>query len=804
MGGLFIMENWFFGVNEPYTAFGSDSGSQLYVIWKVRYGNEISDKQYKLKYVPDWWDYSECGSNSTNKNVQQFMYDHEKNWATENMFKILANQGINAVRIPVGYWLFHTNTGNNCVFENTHIENPLTPNHYHEIVDGFYAASSDSDHSNGVGKLNHIISLCIKYNFKVIIDLHASPGVGATSQQFAGVNAFLPEGESVNTYNGNSGFWAHIYQYYLHKQINEEYSGNCEALNKAAAPLSFSTSYPYNMSKDNPPGGNKSNPNNPQEKLYLYTWPNNYKDTHNGSLNWGHYTMNTIIPNIKTYIKSVNFQYPRTIIGFEPWNEADQFNCPIYGIYAYLKLLGDIQFFDNNDDDMKGVRPIINIIGGMTQQELKMAPTSDSMYQDFGLSTPSIKPNIAIGGVNKAFNSEIKYSQDAISLYGDYILLDTLQKLLKVPKITFDDHTYIDWTSVGHETSIVKTLDYMCNAPIGKASIANNEIKSGCIYYGWNDPGNDYPQGTPPHNEQAGPCTECGGGCVLKISSEGTELFDVIHGEWSIAVNDNNTLANQYGPQSIDDLKALYNNMMIQNTISKVTGSFYWNFRAGCTFTWGNDYINGSTNEAAAWIGVNYPISIGDPLGPSCNGSWSLLQLIQMGVGNNIYYYIKNNSEPGNLDYCDPKFGGSSTTTSNFTFSYGEPTDTSTFFKDRYNAWPSDKYWSVPNGPYYCQYYWGSNNIPNNNIDISCLQNAKMPTQVPHSLHSTFEPQSATCGQDPKPPDPPGPKPPANPPGSPIGDECFKKGKPCNQNKGHYCAIEGDDSSQCPLYCCTK
>ena len=830
MGGLFIMENWFFGVNEPYTAWGSDSGSQLYVIWKVRYGNDITDDKYKLKYVPHWWDYNQCGANSPNKNVQHFMYDHEKNWATESMFKILANQGINAVRIPVGYWLFHTNSGNKCVFENTHIENPLSPDHYYEIVDGFYAASSDSNHSNGVGKLNHIISLCIKYNFKVIIDLHASPGVGATSQQFAGVNAFLPTGSSVSMYNGNSGFWAHIYQYYLNKQINEEYTGKSKPLNSKANPLTFSQSYPYNMNKDKPPGGGD---------FSSYTWPtDNYKSTHNKSLNWGHYTMNTIIPNIKTYIKSVNSQYPGTIIGFEPWNEADQFNCPIYGIYAYLKLLGDINFFDGNDDDMKAVRPIINIIGGMTQQELKMAPTSKSMYQNFGLQTPTIEPNIAIGGVNKVFNKEIEnLAQPKAFTEGDYMTLDTLQKLLKVPKITFDDHTYIDWTSAGHETSIVKTLDYMCNSPSGKSK-PDKDIKSGCIYYGWNDPGKTEPEGTPPHNEQAGPCTECGGGCVLKISSEGSIMedskissegsimedskmiqvpFDVIHGEWSIAVNDNNTLAsgqeeikNGYGPQSIDDLKALYNNMMIQNTISKVTGSFYWNFRAGCTFTWGNDYINGATNEAAAWIGVNYPISIGDPLGPSCNGSWSLLQLIQMGVGNNISYYIKDNTKPGNLDYCDPKFGGSSKQTSDFKFSYEEPTDTSTFFKDGYKVWDADDYWKVPtttvipnttNSPN-CQ-FWGSKDIPNNNINIDCLQYANMPTQVPHSLYSTFEQQSTTCGQDPG-PKPPGPKPPGSPPGSPIGNECYINGQECNQNKGTHCAVEGHDQWKCfNMNCCT-
>ena len=706
------MENWFFGLNEPYSAWGEDSGSQLYVIWKVKYGN--SNK--KLTYKPYWWikDATKSDNLHLNPNIQRFMYEHEKNWATETMFEILANQGINSVRIPVGYWLFHTNGTNKCKF-TPNLNTPPKINYY-EIVDGFYAASStaliDESGTDGVGKLNHIISLCIKYNFKIILDLHASPGVGATSQQFAGVNAFFPYGQnSLEQYKGNSAFWAHIYRYYLDndEEKNDIYNDNSNKykLNNNAIPFNFSNSYAYNMNKDTPPGGRNVN---------LYSWPTDFSLRHNGSNNWGHYTMKTIIPNIKSYIESVNNQYPNTIIGFEPWNEADQFNCPIFGIYAYLKLLGDINFFTGTY--MNGVKPIINIIGGQTLQELKMAPTSNNMILNYNLvGKATVMSNIAIGGVNKIFTKSIS-SENPTPLKGDYILLTELEKILNVEKITFDDHTYIDWTSATHKTSIDNTIDFMCGA---FENINNN--KSGCIYYGW---------GPNPHQEQSGACVECGGGCALKNSSEGSNKYDIIHGEWSIAVNNNNTLAGSsgYGPQSIKDLKALYNNMMIQNTISKVTGSYYWNFRAGCTFTWGQNYINNEITENAAWIGVQYPISIGDPLGPSCNGSWSLLQLIQMGVGNNISNYISSDIEKN--DYCDSDFGGINK--SDKTISFEKSVKESSTFIPVNKRWSSDEYWSPPKIPGGNCKYWGSNDIPNNNINLNCLIKATKSSIIPNLL----------------------------------------------------------------------
>lgn len=533
---------------------------------------------------------------------------------------------------------------------------------------------------------------------------------------------FFPFGQnSLEQYTGNSGFWAHIYRYYLDGGQNDTYNDNNNKykLNDKAISFNFSNSYPYNMSKDNPPGG---------RNVSSYIWPEDFSLRHNGSNNWGHYTMNTIIPNIKSYIISVNSQYSNTIIGFEPWNEADQFNCPIFGIYAYLKLLGDNEFY--NDQDMSGVKPIINIIGGQQLQELKMSPTSENMIYNYNpVGSATVMSFIAIGGVNKKFTKPIS-SENPTPLTGDYILLTELEKILNVTKITFDDHTYIDWTSAGHKTSIDSTLDYMCGA-----FDDTNSNKSGCIYYGWNPTGSKVPaQGTPPHQEQSGACVECGGGCGLKISSEGTDKYDIIHGEWSIAVNNNNTLAGTgssgYGPQSIKDLKALYNNMMIQNTISKVTGSYYWNFRAGCTFTWGQNYINNQINEAAAWIGVQYPISIGDPLGPSCNASWSLLQLIQMGVGNNISNYIS--SDIGKNDYCDSDFGGINK--SDKTISFKKSLKESSTFIPVNKRWSPDEYWSPPKITGGDCRYWGSINIPNNNINTNCLIKTTKPSYIPDSL----------------------------------------------------------------------
>ncbi len=356
----------------------------------------------------------------------------------------------------------------------------------------------------------------------------------------------------------------------------------------------------------------------------------------------------------------------------------------------------------------------ICIIGGQTKQEFKVAPNNKDYANQYpGAADLSTSNSLWIGGVNHDY-SRGRYTGNND---GTYIIADDVKNLLNVHKFTFDDHTYIDWTSSSNTTSIGTTLDFMCNPPSN-----NKNGQSGCIYFGWQPP---------TYKEQPGWCMDCGGGCALKISSDQKlpNYVDIIHGEWSIATNNNNILEGKYGAQSINDLKSLYNNMMIQNIKSNVSGSYFWNFRTGCTFMWGENYINGKINEAAAWVGIKYPISIGDPLGPSCNGGWSLLQLIQMDVANPIHYYVKAST------YCDSYYGGSSKQTSTFSWKTKPPPSSNAIVT---NKWKEADYWSVPapdtGEPYHCT-YWGSDDIPNNTINTDCLINFKYP---PSAYPSNF------------------------------------------------------------------
>lgn len=77
---------------------------------------------------------------------------HWQSWVTEEQIKNLAYLGIDTVRIPVADWMFV----------------PYEP--YIGCWDG------------AIDELNRILSLCEKYNLKVLLDLHALEGSQVTTQ----------------------------------------------------------------------------------------------------------------------------------------------------------------------------------------------------------------------------------------------------------------------------------------------------------------------------------------------------------------------------------------------------------------------------------------------------------------------------------------------------------------------------------------------------------------------------------------------------------------------------------------------
>lgn len=68
--------------------------------------------------------------------------DHQKNFIREEDFKWMRDNGVNAVRIPVGYWIF----------------------------DG------DAPYKSCIGRLDWAVRMAEKYELKVLICLHAAPG----------------------------------------------------------------------------------------------------------------------------------------------------------------------------------------------------------------------------------------------------------------------------------------------------------------------------------------------------------------------------------------------------------------------------------------------------------------------------------------------------------------------------------------------------------------------------------------------------------------------------------------------------
>lgn len=82
---------------------------------------------------------------------------HWETWTTEDDIKQIASLGLNAVRIPVGFWM------------------------YEDIIkEGEYYPRG------GIWHLDRIVGWCKDHGLYVIIDLHGAPGSQSPSEQFTG------------------------------------------------------------------------------------------------------------------------------------------------------------------------------------------------------------------------------------------------------------------------------------------------------------------------------------------------------------------------------------------------------------------------------------------------------------------------------------------------------------------------------------------------------------------------------------------------------------------------------------------
>ena len=97
------------------------------------------------------------GQNLDNDTMLDILTSHWETWITEDDIKEIASLGLNAVRIPVGYWM------------------------YEDIIqEGEYWPRG------GIWHLDRIVGLCKKYGIYVLIGLHSGPGISSPNEQFTG------------------------------------------------------------------------------------------------------------------------------------------------------------------------------------------------------------------------------------------------------------------------------------------------------------------------------------------------------------------------------------------------------------------------------------------------------------------------------------------------------------------------------------------------------------------------------------------------------------------------------------------
>lgn len=142
IGGMFVLERWITPHMFPE--------------------NTPSEKTAELDAVKAQM---AANGNDTNK-VREVFEKHWEEWMSDDDWKYLKSVGVNAVRVPIGYW----NVNNGAYIDGTDFEG------YH----GVYSNSWNIIKS-------HVIEKAGQYGIGVLIDLHAVPG-GANSADHSGIS----------------------------------------------------------------------------------------------------------------------------------------------------------------------------------------------------------------------------------------------------------------------------------------------------------------------------------------------------------------------------------------------------------------------------------------------------------------------------------------------------------------------------------------------------------------------------------------------------------------------------------------
>lgn len=118
---------------------------------------------------------------------------HLNKFYDDNALDLLAEFGINAIRLVVGYWLFDDVA---LYQDDQWVHEPSGAGKY-----GDYGVNPDGFITPGTRALSNMLIKLHNRNMKVLLDMHALPGCSSPRQSYAGVHC---QAEAPNTWNGQA------------------------------------------------------------------------------------------------------------------------------------------------------------------------------------------------------------------------------------------------------------------------------------------------------------------------------------------------------------------------------------------------------------------------------------------------------------------------------------------------------------------------------------------------------------------------------------------------------------------------
>lgn len=173
LGGAFVIENWMF-----FRRSGEVDPSTLQLAWETKFDNLAWSEALLRGDVERAYAIVDC-------HLHQFYSDAD--------LDSFARFGINAVRLPVGYWLFDDPT---LYPGDAWKHKPTGQGKY-----GAYGVNPDGFVTPGTEVLTDLVLRLWNRNIKVLIDMHALPGCSSPHQSYAGVWC---EPKAPNTWNGEA------------------------------------------------------------------------------------------------------------------------------------------------------------------------------------------------------------------------------------------------------------------------------------------------------------------------------------------------------------------------------------------------------------------------------------------------------------------------------------------------------------------------------------------------------------------------------------------------------------------------